>query len=115
MSPCSSSGRQLSEVFIQLPSRKELPEYYELIRKPVDFKKIKVPQGHAGVGGGPWPGPGCGILGFLVASRVPGMCQWVAGIWGSFEVTHSPGLVLRLLCSGLLGLRVCTEVPEPRL
>lgn len=40
--PYSSSGRQLSEVFIQLPSRKELPEYYELIRKPVDFKKIKV-------------------------------------------------------------------------
>uniref|UniRef100_A0A672V9A4 SWI/SNF related BAF chromatin remodeling complex subunit ATPase 2 n=1 Tax=Strigops habroptila TaxID=2489341 RepID=A0A672V9A4_STRHB len=37
----NSSGRQLSEVFIQLPSRKELPEYYELIRKPVDFKKIK--------------------------------------------------------------------------
>lgn len=36
------SGRQLSEVFVQLPSRKELPEYYELIRKPVDFKKIKV-------------------------------------------------------------------------
>ncbi|XP_076126923.1 putative global transcription activator SNF2L2 isoform X1 [Alosa pseudoharengus] len=36
-----SSGRQLSEVFVQLPSRKELPEYYELIRKPVDFKKIK--------------------------------------------------------------------------
>ncbi|GAB0209480.1 probable global transcription activator SNF2L2 [Grus japonensis] len=34
-------GRQLSEVFIQLPSRKELPEYYELIRKPVDFKKLK--------------------------------------------------------------------------
>lgn len=40
--PCSASGRQLSEVFIQLPSRKELPEYYELIRKPVDFRKIKV-------------------------------------------------------------------------
>ncbi|KAG7231388.1 hypothetical protein INR49_011986 [Caranx melampygus] len=37
----SASGRQLSEVFIQLPSRKELPEYYELIRKPVDFRKIK--------------------------------------------------------------------------
>ncbi|TRY89722.1 hypothetical protein DNTS_009300, partial [Danionella cerebrum] len=35
------SSRQLSEVFVQLPSRKELPEYYELIRKPVDFKKIK--------------------------------------------------------------------------
>lgn len=39
---CSASGRLLSEVFIQLPSRKELPEYYELIRKPVDFRKIKV-------------------------------------------------------------------------
>ncbi|CAL8273596.1 unnamed protein product [Gadus morhua 'NCC'] len=37
----SASGRQLSEVFIQLPSRKELPEYYELIRRPVDFRKIK--------------------------------------------------------------------------
>lgn len=42
LSSCSASGRQLSEVFIQLPSRKELPEYYELIRKPVDFRKIKV-------------------------------------------------------------------------
>lgn len=29
---------------MQLPSRKELPEYYELIRKPVDFKKIKVSE-----------------------------------------------------------------------
>lgn len=42
LSSFSASGRQLSEVFIQLPSRKELPEYYELIRKPVDFRKIKV-------------------------------------------------------------------------
>ncbi|MEQ2232328.1 hypothetical protein ILYODFUR_010036 [Ilyodon furcidens] len=40
-SSLTRSGRQLSEVFVQLPSRKELPEYYELIRKPVDFKKIK--------------------------------------------------------------------------
>uniref|UniRef100_A0A8C7NPD2 SWI/SNF related BAF chromatin remodeling complex subunit ATPase 2 n=1 Tax=Oncorhynchus mykiss TaxID=8022 RepID=A0A8C7NPD2_ONCMY len=39
--PGLQSNRQLSEVFVQLPSRKELPEYYELIRKPVDFKKIK--------------------------------------------------------------------------
>merc|ERR1719354_335277 len=37
----SNNGRQLSEVFIQMPSRKELPVYYELIRKPVDFRKIK--------------------------------------------------------------------------
>lgn len=36
----SPTGRQLSDVFVQLPSRKELPEYYELIRKPVDFKRI---------------------------------------------------------------------------
>lgn len=38
----SSDGRVLSEVFISLPSRKELPEYYEIIKKPVDFRKIKV-------------------------------------------------------------------------
>lgn len=37
-----SDGRVLSEVFISLPSRKELPEYYEIIKKPVDFRKIKV-------------------------------------------------------------------------
>ncbi|CAJ1087290.1 hypothetical protein KUCAC02_032722%2C partial [Xyrichtys novacula] len=43
-----SNGRQLSEVFIQLPSRKELPEYYELIRKPVDFRKIKAIEGNMG-------------------------------------------------------------------
>jgi len=42
LSSLRTNGRQLSEVFIQLPSRKELPEYYELIRKPVDFRKIKV-------------------------------------------------------------------------
>ncbi|KAG7477186.1 hypothetical protein MATL_G00091610 [Megalops atlanticus] len=35
------SGRQLSKAFIHLQTRKELPEYYELIRKPVDFRKIK--------------------------------------------------------------------------
>jgi len=27
---------------MELPSRKELPDYYEVIRKPVDFKKIQV-------------------------------------------------------------------------
>ncbi|XP_041706029.1 probable global transcription activator SNF2L2 [Coregonus clupeaformis] len=34
-------GRQISKGFIQLPSRKEVPEYYELIRKPVDFRRIR--------------------------------------------------------------------------
>ncbi|XP_054613555.1 probable global transcription activator SNF2L2 [Dunckerocampus dactyliophorus] len=34
-------GRQISKGFVQLPSRKEAPEYYELIRKPVDFRRIR--------------------------------------------------------------------------
>ncbi|CAG2107217.1 unnamed protein product [Medioppia subpectinata] len=36
-----SDDRVLSEAFLELPSRKELPDYYEVIRKPVDIKKIK--------------------------------------------------------------------------
>ncbi|KAJ8305679.1 hypothetical protein KUTeg_016224 [Tegillarca granosa] len=36
-----SDGRVLSEVFMHLPSKKDLPEYYEIIQKPVDFRKIK--------------------------------------------------------------------------
>ncbi|XP_060082596.1 probable global transcription activator SNF2L2 isoform X1 [Ylistrum balloti] len=36
-----NDGRVLSDAFFQLPSKKELPEYYEIIIKPVDFKKIK--------------------------------------------------------------------------
>ncbi|KAL5021635.1 hypothetical protein ScPMuIL_000790 [Solemya velum] len=36
-----SDGRVLSSAFVSLPPRKELPEYYEIIRKPVDFRKIK--------------------------------------------------------------------------
>ncbi|KAH9409281.1 Transcription activator BRG1 [Tyrophagus putrescentiae] len=34
-------GRLLAEAFFELPSRKELPDYYEVIRRPVDIKKIK--------------------------------------------------------------------------
>jgi len=37
-----SDERILSEPFMELPSRRELPGYYEVIRKPVDFKKIQV-------------------------------------------------------------------------
>jgi len=37
-----SDERVLSEPFMELPSRRELPDYYEVIRKPVDFKKIQV-------------------------------------------------------------------------
>merc|ERR1712018_735006 len=33
-------GRVLSDPFMKLPTRKELPDYYEVIRKPVDISKI---------------------------------------------------------------------------
>lgn len=33
-------GRILSEPFMKLPSRRELPDYYEVIKKPLDIKKI---------------------------------------------------------------------------
>merc|ERR1711902_75826 len=36
-----SDGGILSEPFYKLPSRKELPDYYEVIRKPVDIAKIQ--------------------------------------------------------------------------
>jgi len=36
-----SDGRELSEAFMKLPSRKELPDYYEVIKKPVDIMRIK--------------------------------------------------------------------------
>ena len=35
-------GRVLSEPFMKLPTRKELPDYYEVIRRPVDICKIQV-------------------------------------------------------------------------
>ena len=31
----------LSEPFYQLPSRKELPDYYEIIKRPVDIARIE--------------------------------------------------------------------------
>ena len=34
-------GRVLSEPFYQLPTRKELPDYYEIIKRPVDIAKIE--------------------------------------------------------------------------
>lgn len=36
-----SDGRILSEPFMVLPSRRALPDYYEVIRKPLDIRKIK--------------------------------------------------------------------------
>ncbi|XP_052257298.1 probable global transcription activator SNF2L2 isoform X2 [Dreissena polymorpha] len=36
-----ADGRMLSGAFEKLPSKKELPEYYEIITNPLDFKKIR--------------------------------------------------------------------------
>ncbi|XP_067141639.1 LOW QUALITY PROTEIN: probable global transcription activator SNF2L2 [Centruroides vittatus] len=36
-----SDSRVLSGAFLQLPSRRELPDYYEVIKKPVDLRKIE--------------------------------------------------------------------------
>ena len=33
-------GRILSDPFMKLPTKKELPDYYEIIHRPVDIKKI---------------------------------------------------------------------------
>ena len=35
-----NEGRVLSEPFVQLPTRRELPDYYEIIKRPIDIKKI---------------------------------------------------------------------------
>ncbi|KAI1724874.1 bromodomain-containing protein [Ditylenchus destructor] len=37
----TSDGRELAYPFIQLPSRRELPDYYEVIEKPMDLNRIK--------------------------------------------------------------------------
>jgi len=34
--------RQLSEQFMKLPNRKEYPEYYSVIKKPIDINKIMI-------------------------------------------------------------------------
>ena len=49
-----AAGRQISGIFMVLPTRKELPEYYTIIKKPIDLKKIKVGEwgGEGGEGGG---------------------------------------------------------------
>ncbi|XP_033111192.1 probable global transcription activator SNF2L2 [Anneissia japonica] len=35
------TGRPLSHPFLTLPPRKELPDYYEAIKRPMDFRKIR--------------------------------------------------------------------------
>jgi len=36
----TDDGRILSEPFMKLPSRQKLPDYYEIIKRPVDIKKF---------------------------------------------------------------------------
>ncbi|KAI1892708.1 hypothetical protein AGOR_G00136330 [Albula goreensis] len=36
-----SRGRRLSAIFLRLPSRAELPDYYVTIKKPIDMEKLK--------------------------------------------------------------------------
>ena len=86
-------------MFIQLPSRKELPEYYELIRKPVDFKKIKVipsqvlrAMGSGSRGSWSWePPPGALVIGHWAPEDVAG--DPITHGWAP-ESTHSRGVPL---------------------
>lgn len=43
----STDGRLLSEPFMKLPSRRELPDYYEIIKKPLTINKLlqKIEEG----------------------------------------------------------------------
>lgn len=36
-----TEGRRLSDPFMMLPPKRDLPDYYELIKKPVDIQKIR--------------------------------------------------------------------------
>jgi len=36
-----NEGRRLSDPFMMLPPKKDLPDYYELIKRPVDIQKIR--------------------------------------------------------------------------
>ncbi|XP_065657289.1 transcription activator BRG1 isoform X3 [Hydra vulgaris] len=37
----NSEGRCLMDPFVMLPTRKELPDYYQVIKQPIDIRKIK--------------------------------------------------------------------------
>jgi hypothetical protein len=39
--PCSS-GRELAELFLALPSKDEYPEYYEVIKSPMSLQLVQV-------------------------------------------------------------------------
>lgn len=37
----STDQETIAEPFMELPSRRELPEYYDIIKNPMDFNRIK--------------------------------------------------------------------------
>ncbi|CAJ0928871.1 unnamed protein product, partial [Mesorhabditis belari] len=37
----TSDGKEIAGPFVELPSRRALPDYYEVIAKPMDFKRIR--------------------------------------------------------------------------
>lgn len=37
---CDQSGRQVATLFLELPSKHQYPDYYQIIKKPIDIKKI---------------------------------------------------------------------------
>lgn len=41
-----NKGKKLSEVFQKLPSRADYPEYYEIIKRPMDMDKIRIKLQH---------------------------------------------------------------------
>lgn len=47
----STDGRLLSEPFMKLPSRRELPDYYEIIKKPLTINKLlqKIDEGKVSI------------------------------------------------------------------
>jgi hypothetical protein len=38
----SGSGRQISGIFMELPDRKDLPDYYKVIANPISLSDIEV-------------------------------------------------------------------------
>ena len=38
--------RERAEIFVQLPSKEELPVYYEIIGNPMDLRTVRRPPAH---------------------------------------------------------------------
>jgi hypothetical protein len=49
----SGTGREISGIFVELPDRKDLPDYYKVIANPVSLSDIEVSHIRRGVADGP--------------------------------------------------------------